>query len=180
MFDESKRYLTVDRFRTRSHAPVTKLDRKGRAQDKVAKRFYPRTPLGQEIKQQLQVVRERVHLAKQRQPSLEHLLRSLLHMAAEGLFRRTRGMLRNVRTPRWAAATSIRAHLGSLIEHLAFAQRARQHVLERVAPVVHIVVGVDEDVGCDPDRSTRPVRPIRHNSRNTSTGGDRTSLRVPA
>ena len=63
-------------------------------------------------------------------------------------------------------------HRGRLIEHLAFPQRPRQDMVEGVAPVGDVVMGVDEDVGwnvksrqgmVEPDQFlvTAPSRPER-------------------
>ena len=40
-----------------------------------------------------------------------------------------------------------RAHLAPLKEHRSFAQRTCQDVVEGVPPVVHVLGGVDEEVG---------------------------------
>ena len=56
-------------------------------------------------------------------------------------------MLRSVRTSRSAARYITLAHLTSLMEHPAFPQRPRQDMVEGVAPVGDVFMGVDEDVG---------------------------------
>ena len=58
-------------------------------------------------------------------------------------------MPRSAKTSNAAASRRTRACLGSLIEHPSLAQRPREHVVERIAPVLDLVQAIDQDIRRD-------------------------------
>ena len=47
----------------------------------------------------------------------------------------------------------------SLMKHPSFPERARQNMIEGVPPVIHLIMGVDENVGWRQELRDRPVEP---------------------